>query len=120
MTRISSTVSTQLFPHCRTLYRSSDIACGQQEPANSPNDSHWNFSCVSEQKKSPPISLQRSLWPFKINLILLAVCETIAAATTYTLTATLYDSGYPNVPEDVQTPEDMQTVERTSHTLIYF
>ena len=53
------------------------------------------------------ISLRRSLWRFKVNLILLAVCITIAAATLYILTAALNDYGYPNVPEDVQTAEQI-------------
>ncbi|MEM1310117.1 MAG: hypothetical protein AAGF98_11635 [Cyanobacteria bacterium P01_H01_bin.153] len=53
------------------------------------------------------ISLRRSLWHFKVNLILLAVCATIATVTVYILTATLDDAGYPNVPEDVQTAEQV-------------
>ncbi|MEO0768134.1 MAG: hypothetical protein AAFY72_01665 [Cyanobacteria bacterium J06649_4] len=52
-------------------------------------------------------SLRQSLRRFKINLVLMAVLVTIAAAVTYTLTATLNDSGYPNAPEDVQTAEQI-------------
>ncbi|MEM9005632.1 MAG: hypothetical protein AAGE59_19175, partial [Cyanobacteria bacterium P01_F01_bin.86] len=52
-------------------------------------------------------SLRRSLGNFKINLILLAVCVVIAAAATYGFTAVLNDAAYPNVPEDVQTAEQV-------------
>ncbi|MEO1589761.1 MAG: hypothetical protein AAFU71_00575 [Cyanobacteria bacterium J06632_22] len=52
-------------------------------------------------------SIRRSLRYFKINLILLAVCVVIAAATTYGFTATLTDSAYPKAPEDVQTAEQV-------------
>lgn len=65
-----------------------------------------------------PISLQRSLWQFKISLILLAICITIAAVTTYTLTATLYDSGYPSVPEDVQTADQVVAYLQQHHRAI--
>ncbi|MGD1859967.1 MAG: hypothetical protein ACFB0E_08360 [Leptolyngbyaceae cyanobacterium] len=53
------------------------------------------------------MSLRQSFQQFKVNLIVLAVCMTIATAALYILTAALNVAGYPNAPEDVQTAEQV-------------
>ena len=64
---------------------------------------------IAYQQRNPQQapSITGSLRSFKINLILLAVCVVIAVAITYAFTATLNDAVYPNVPEDVQTAEQV-------------
>ncbi|MEM8543421.1 MAG: hypothetical protein AAGF66_05445 [Cyanobacteria bacterium P01_H01_bin.119] len=71
----------------------------------------------------PNPSLRQSLRQFKVNLILLAVCMTISIAGLYILVAIPNDGGYPNVPEDVQTAEQvlnyLQQYNRTIRTNTY-
>ncbi|MEO0374609.1 MAG: hypothetical protein AAF329_08295 [Cyanobacteria bacterium P01_A01_bin.17] len=55
------------------------------------------------------LSLRQSLRRLKTNLILIAIWVTVTAVITYILTATLNNAGYPNVPEDVKTAEQVLT-----------
>lgn len=52
-------------------------------------------------------SLKGSLQRFKVSLTLLAVCLGIAALTAQALTRGLSSFGYPDVPADVQTTEQI-------------
>ncbi|MGD1932476.1 MAG: hypothetical protein ACFB12_26585 [Leptolyngbyaceae cyanobacterium] len=52
-------------------------------------------------------SLKGSLQRFKVSLVLLAICLGIAAVTIQSLTTGLNSFGYPDVPTEVETAEQI-------------